>query len=1031
MEKREFVIGKSTKGLGLLNRRTLIGNVRVSKPTVYVGEPLAVKVVTLHEKCDESIEVTINGVPGKSQYLQFTHPGRKKIYVVGSTSSKQNELRTVEVEVLPRPDVYNGKCLFPIIGASQNFHLENGATLRLDNAEDFADKDVYYVWEVGEGVTLTSVEPVLNYSFEDRLDHNAPYTTFNVMLHVKTRNNREVYSGQRTVTVWNTYYLNKQRGFIQLKVEPEIYARWDGENYIGRFTIRNLESEKVLFNSVQIEYLYNDPEKVSTQGQPNKYEWEICSKETIEQEFAVPVKDFPQDAFGFAVHFRGQTKKKKLLSFADVYFEICTNPRTMREISDIEIIGVLDDLRNRRTFLNPGVIPLDQLQEHLEAPTDCCKIFIHRPMRERVGVDWLNEKLFKFIGDVGMIDQPLKVALEGQECTSEDEDNPRDDLVCQLTDERRWIIVPARILNARKGDVILSPGGNGPIGGLLKQVSPPQVYSHTGIMINNYYRLKHSTISEDWMEDAAGTDGFDPDKLKYAWPGTIEQSIEEAVNGSILDDPDGLTDEDGNLKRYKISGFSNETKYAENIGLVEPVVVKPDPLVEAKLPQVRQMLHRVADSAKQIRGHYRFYCYTNADIFFDNSYKAPDRGSGWWASNTQPTVCSSMIWAAVKRLENPQIMIEGRDFFTKASDLEPTDVGAQVDFRTSDGLYYYTEEERQVAAAWLYNYFYDLAYEEAGFLGTLLTDAPDDLASQVCNTFAFDWSGEDETGNHAKDSDRWKKPGDGRAVSPDNIKDYWDAPTLEGDVVRGLYGYSEKLIYRPARLEFRRVSRWVRVKREATLKGRVLYSGNPVGGVVVKAAGRDRLTNSSGEFELTIPAGTYKVEAGKLVDGWFMSTHVDITLAEGEERSITLILKEPDEMYREVTVRGSMYIVDDEYWPFKDETATRNVFMSGIRIGPFGTHAERSQIEKMGGEVRVEMRLKFDWQLDASVKVWYEVKLFEGTSEETDDLEDTKTGTINVPKDRTVPLTLRLVNTEFAGGDTADIKLQISNDRQP
>jgi hypothetical protein len=85
----------------------------------------------------------------------------------------------------------------------------------------------------------------------------------------------------------------------------------------------------------------------------------------------------------------------------------------------------------------------------------------------------------------------------------------------------------------------------------------------------------------------------------------------------------------------------------------------------------------------------------------------------------------------------------------------------------------------------------------------------------------------------------------------------------------------------------------------------------------------------------------------------------------------------------------------------------------------------------MGGEVRVEMRLRFDWQLDASVNVWYEVKLFEGTSEETNDLEDTKTGTINAPKDQTVPLTLRLVNTEFDGGDTADINLQISNDRQP
>jgi len=1020
-----------------MNRRELIGNVRVRKTAVYVGEPLAVKVITLDEQCEESIQVTITGSPGKSQYLQFKYPGRKKISVMASTRSQQSEQRTLEVEVLPRPNECDGKSLFPIIGVSQNFLLENGAAFHLENAADFNNQDVYYVWELGDGVTLTSARPILNYSFEDRLDANAPYTNFNVRLHVKTHDNQAVYSGQRTVAVWNTYYLNKRKGFIQLKVRPEIYARREDKNYVGHFTVVNLEAEPIQISSYQVEYLFDDPEKMVTPGQPNSFEWKIGAKETQKREFSLPVKGFPKDAFGFAIHFRGRSKKK-LLTFADVYFEIRTNHRTARTILDLEFTSILAEIRGRRPFLNSDIIPLDRLQKYLAEQTDCEKKMIRRPTGAKANADWINEKVFEFTGDVGRIIQYLDGDLEGQECTPEDEDNPRDDLVCQLTNEWKWVIVPARILNARKGDVILSPGGNGAIGGLLKQVSPPQVYSHSGIMINNYYRLRHSTASEDWLEDAAagtavtgdkGTEGLDPDKLKYAWPGTIDQSIEEAFNGSYLNDPDGLTDENGDVKRYKIKAFSNETKYVENIGLVEPVVVKPDPLVEAELPQVREWLHRVADSARQVNGHYRFYCYTNADIYFDDFYRAPDRGAGWWASNTRPTVCSSMIWAAIKRLEEPIIMLEGRDFFTQPSDLEPSDVGAQVDFRTRDGLYYYTEAERRSAGNWLYDHFYNIAYDKAGFLGNLFSDAADDLASQVVNTFAFDWSGEDENGNHAKDSDRWQNPGDGRAVSPDNIKDYWDAPAVDSEVIRGLYGYSEKLLYRPARLEYRRVSRWVRVEKEATLRGRVLYRGNPVAGAVVKAAGRDRLSNGSGEFELTIPAGSYRVEAGKLINGWFVSTHQDVTLAEGEERAITLILEEPDELFREVTVRGSMYIVDDEWG--SDETATRNVFMSGIRVGPFGTHAERSQTEKMGGEVRVEMRLRFDWQLDASVNVWYEVKLFEGTSEETNDLEDTKTGTINAPKDRTVPLTLRLVNTEFDGGDTADINLQISNDRQP
>ena len=51
--------------------------------------------------------------------------------------------------------------------------------------------------------------------------------------------------------------------------------------------------------------------------------------------------------------------------------------------------------------------------------------------------------------------------------------------------------------NARKGDIVLAPGGPaGFIGGLLRQVSPPQHYGHCGIMTRNYDMITHSTFSE-------------------------------------------------------------------------------------------------------------------------------------------------------------------------------------------------------------------------------------------------------------------------------------------------------------------------------------------------------------------------------------------------------------------------------------------------------------------------------------------------------------------------------------------------------
>ncbi len=106
-------------------------------------------------------------------------------------------------------------------------------------------------------------------------------------------------------------------------------------------------------------------------------------------------------------------------------------------------------------------------------------------------------------------------------------------------------------------------------------------------------------------------------------------------------------------------------------------------------------------------------------------------------------------------------------------------------------------EVEVLAADWLYNYFYNVAYQITGAGGVFLTDAASDLANQVSNTFAFDWTGWNDTyDDESKDSDRWTNPGVGRAVSPDNIMN-WDKPTdFDGKTVHGLYGFTEPLIYR-------------------------------------------------------------------------------------------------------------------------------------------------------------------------------------------------------------------------------------------
>jgi hypothetical protein len=54
-------------------------------------------------------------------------------------------------------------------------------------------------------------------------------------------------------------------------------------------------------------------------------------------------------------------------------------------------------------------------------------------------------------------------------------DDVPDDLVCQLSDRPpEHVQQPGRFLNAKKGDIVLSPGNGTLIAEMLRQVNPPQ-----------------------------------------------------------------------------------------------------------------------------------------------------------------------------------------------------------------------------------------------------------------------------------------------------------------------------------------------------------------------------------------------------------------------------------------------------------------------------------------------------------------------------------------------------------------------------
>jgi hypothetical protein len=82
----------------------------------------------------------------------------------------------------------------------------------------------------------------------------------------------------------------------------------------------------------------------------------------------------------------------------------------------------------------------------------------------------------------------------------------------------------------------------------------------------------------------------------------------------------------------------------------------------------------------------------------------------------------------------------------------------------------------------------------------------------------------------------------------------------------------------------------------------------------------------------------------------------------------------------------------------------------------------------MGGEIRIELRFNVDWNMDRSVTVTANAKMYEGTSESTDDLDDEENAVpLIVPKDHQRSGSIRLYNEGIGGGDTSAIEYAVVN----
>jgi hypothetical protein len=617
----------------------------------------------------------------------------------------------------------------------------------------------------------------------------------------------------------------------------------------------------------------------------------------------------------------------------------------------------------------------------------------------------------------------------------------------------------AYIANAYQGNMFLTPGNSaGVIGGLLHALTPPQHYSHMGIVVANYNLIRHCTCSSDWLSapeyysgsilgSPAPVDGLNIEHLEHGWPGTITQSVYQAVmadrygNGPL---PGTSTDYKGAMLTDQESTKTPKTQYLMNDLSFDsisddgqtwypPLIVKPCPSMQT--PEITDVMNRVAEQALAIYAHYRFYAYTNGMIGGLLDYSGPDLkvphaqpdfnlATGRWTDwaeavkpssspSTIPGVCSSFAWQAVQNAfptnKQRQILLDwaksaadalGEDSGSCVRALAPDWTADTLDPYTVDGLYFYSEDGRKTAAqalndslsAKIFDSLKSSLHDSGGVekavanaiddvgrgafivaaeggvatlapllleilpalvldtvflenLIELLYDIPNDIANQVCNAFTFDclrgFPGDtacvDALANEIRDVDstNWSSaPGPGRAVSPDNIHMFWDAPgPSDANTVRGLYGYNV-----PAKLCVGTFNRPTCVLLPstgiATISGFVTHKTRILAGAYVSAGCETTVSGGTNSpYRLSVKSGgRYKVVARYedpktdvvLYGEGLTGAMTDPPMQPNAEAWVNIAVIEPPDCMRNVIVQGiircdEVYLTgsDSDQQPFR------------------------------------------------------------------------------------------------------------------
>jgi hypothetical protein len=798
-----------------------------------------------------------------------------------------------------------------------------------------------YTWDFGDGTSLSTVRPGIGHDYGPSLEPNRLRQVFHVTATVH-RDGEPPLVLKRSLVVTNTYALVKRRRRMLQPpvVESTPSASFKKGAYRARVTVRNPEGVDVTLTHRRIERFRDDTARDAELLGLERARVVLRARSETSFDVVVPKAFLPDEVISFAAHYLG-TGPGGLPVRVSAYFDLPEHAPTRWFVRG-PLRDTFAEAVKRRLVDDPRVV----------SRRDLARLEGLRLASSSALADALQGPAMHTLDH-----QTPKKAIGGERCDPWNEpDVVPTGLFCMPTAEKETVLMPPRFMNARKGDIVLSPGTGGLIAELMAAVSPPQFYSHSGIMTRNRDEITHSTAAESRITDPTftGGDGIRPDVLKYLWPGAITQTVDQAVHGQDFVDP-----ETG--KTYNIRGFPTILSGLMSDKVVPALVVKPDPLLET--PEVRAKLHEIGDFAAQQEGksHYRFFCYTDPAIGLTATAPAEAK----WAAGTFPTVCSSLIWMAIRQAG---VAFEG------GLEQEDMDAGAQITPTTPDGLYLYSAAERLAAGEVLFSLLMGMLNVVISDVEDALTDAREDIANQIVNTFASDWSA-----TEAKDSDKWRQTSDANAISADDLM-FYDKPH---------YGFVEPLIFRDTRLEEVTVYRWSEVGPTGTITGLVRFQGKPVGGADAQLTESHAThTAADGTFTLTnVPVGDNIVEAQKEHDGVLLTAQAKVAVAEGETAQVTIDLQAPSHVFRRLHVEGWMLVSDYEFAAAVDPWSYGDINGFADLDPGTATHAVRT-FDHVTDDAYGRLTLTFDLRTDDSVEVNARIRVYHEDNASNNDFDE-------------------------------------------